>query len=639
MKRGLLAMAVLVSFTLALGPPVLAADDISQHWAKNDIIFLWQMGIYDWLDGPGGEPAFRPDQPITRADFAVWLCRVFDVAPVEGASFPDLEGVPERGYIEAAATLGLIRGLPDGRFAPGDSINRAAVATLLARFYGLIMESPTTFPDVPASHWAAREIRRAAATGLFEGDNKGDFRPAATITRAEAATVLARAAWNLETPGTQARTPGERVAHHGYPKLFVQIQDYMPDSETIREVALRDVVVLDAEMVANQPRVLGPRGTIRGFNPDAVILAYFSAADVIPWNTATINKGFIDGLNDAWYMKDTLGARYRLFEIAGCWTEMLNLTTDVNTFLPGYLADKVLAGGRVDGIFYDWIVEDVAWLNRRTPNPSGPLDINNDGTAEGDTELNALWVEGAKDLLANSRTTFPADALVVGNGGWTFDDTYRDVLNGRMVENFLAGAGAGGVGGAGGESLSPFGWSGVLRGHYLMDQVTVAPRVSLIMANGCQDDYEFMRFALASTLMFDGYFCYTNQGQYLSTWWYDEYSVDLQTGKAENDPAHKGYLGAPSGPAYSVSLPAFDYLGQDLAGSPSSAILAERNVWRRDFQNGIVLVNPTFNDKTVELGGTYRKILGLYDPGFNDGGTMSVITLRPRSGVVLLGQH
>ena len=86
-------------------------------------------------------------------------------------------------------------------------------------------------------------------------------------------------------------------------------------------------------------------------------------------------------------------------------------------------------------------------------------------------------------------------------------------------------------------------------------------------------------------------------------------------------------------------LPGSDYLGRDLAEDPSTAALAKRHVWRRDFRNGIVLVNPTNSVVTVELGGPYRKILGLYDPGFNNGETINTITLESRSGVVLLGNH
>ena len=43
------------------------------------------------------------------------------------------------------------------------------------------------------------------------------------------------------------------------------------------------------------------------------------------------------------------------------------------------------------------------------------------------------------------------------------------------------------------------------------------------------------------------------------------------------------------------------------------------SIYRRDFQNGTVLVNPTLAPITVPLGPGYRRILGTMDPLVNDG--------------------
>ena len=39
---------------------------------------------------------------------------------------------------------------------------------------------------------------------------------------------------------------------------------------------------------------------------------------------------------------------------------------------------------------------------------------------------------------------------------------------------------------------------------------------------------------------------------------------------------------------------------------------------------------------TVDLGDTYRKIIGTHDPLFNDGSLVTEIILKPRSGIILL---
>ncbi|MEM3597626.1 MAG: putative glycoside hydrolase [Candidatus Hadarchaeum sp.] len=415
----------------------------------------------------------------------------------------------------------------------------------------------------------------------------------------------------------------ERLGRHPYPRLFVQLQHYAPSEEMINEAANWDLLVLDAEVILNRPEFLGSNGTILQINPHAVVLSYFSSSDVLPGHreTTTINGIFISGLDDGWYMKDVNGSRYLLLQLPdGNWSEMLNLTTEVNFYMADYLNKAVISTGLTDGIFYDWVMENISWLNYRTNNPNAPLDINNDGLADLDDKLNSLWKNGTKTLLNNSRNIFPSGTLVVGNGGTIFDNTYKNVLNGRMLEGFLEGEAWG------------FGWLEVMRGHYLMHLVSVEPKVSLIMANGHQNDFKKMRFALASTLMFDGYFCYTNYGAYQATWWYDEYSVDISTGAAVKSLKYKGYLGSPLSEAYNVD-DRDEFLGISLISGEAAV---EEKVWRRDFKNGIVLVNPSNSEKVVELNGEYKKIKGIYDPFFNDGRILSRIVLEPKSGVVLL---
>jgi len=416
---------------------------------------------------------------------------------------------------------------------------------------------------------------------------------------------------------------GDRLNHHVFPKLANQVMDYAPTASFLQDCMYWDLLVLDAELVHNRPSDLGPFGTLRSANPNVVILSYFSAADIIPGNTATVNSGFIQQLLDGWYMKDTSGRRIKLFETSpGTWTEMLNLTTGVNAFMPNYLATAVLGGGLSDGVFYDWISDQVHWLNNRTPSPSGPLDIDNDSIAEPDAQLDSFWRQGTSTMLRNSRSAFPAGSLILGNGGWRCTNVYDAGLNGMMIEEFLSG-----------ESVGPeFGWSGVMLTYYQHTQ-GFAPNLSFIMANGAAgSSFQFQRFSLASALMFDGYFCFTNKGTYHSAWWYDEYAVDRGTGESAKSLSAKGYMGNPNGQAYNPLNPNELLKDALLAGGAA----AQEKAWRRDFQYGIVLVNPGSSDQSITLGGTFRKIKGTVDPVFNGGGVISQITLPPRSGIVLL---
>ncbi|MDP1794623.1 MAG: hypothetical protein Q8K63_10865, partial [Acidimicrobiales bacterium] len=61
-----------------------------------------------------------------------------------------------------------------------------------------------------------------------------------------------------------------------------------------------------------------------------------------------------------------------------------------------------------------------------------------------------------------------------------------------------------------------------------------------------------------------------------------------------------------------------------------------RTVYRRDFDGGIALVNPTDAPATVDLGGTYRKIRGGQAPAVNDGSLVTAVSIPPKDGLVLL---
>jgi hypothetical protein len=60
-------------------------------------------------------------------------------------------------------------------------------------------------------------------------------------------------------------------------------------------------------------------------------------------------------------------------------------------------------------------------------------------------------------------------------------------------------------------------------------------------------------------------------------------------------------------------------------------------LYRRDFQNGVVLVNPSSEDLTVSLEREYRKILGRVDPATNDGSLVTQATVPASDALFLIG--
>ena len=131
--------------------------------------------------GPAGrDPAVRP-QPVT--------------AP--GVTFPDLSGHADRVAVEALAARGIITGGDDGLFRPDGAMTRAEFATIVVRALGLAagpLGGETVFSDVAPEAWYAPYVDVAYRRGIVSGVGDGKFRPDGTLSRQEAAVMVARAA-------------------------------------------------------------------------------------------------------------------------------------------------------------------------------------------------------------------------------------------------------------------------------------------------------------------------------------------------------------------------------------------------------------------------------------------------------------
>jgi len=80
----------------------------------------------------------------------------------------------------------------DGKFRPDDPVTRAEFATLASHFDNLTLTAVNVFTDVPNNHWAVKYINSAAAKGWITGYPDHTFKPEANITRAEVVTLVGR---------------------------------------------------------------------------------------------------------------------------------------------------------------------------------------------------------------------------------------------------------------------------------------------------------------------------------------------------------------------------------------------------------------------------------------------------------------
>ena len=175
-------------------------SDMTGHWAESYVDHLAAQGVVNgWDDGQGGT-VFDPDSPITRAEFAVMLCRWLKLDTESDTQateqFADSADIPDwaRPGVAAAVNEGLIQGAAaiDGLFFfPQQSLTRAQAAVILGRTMpGGSMGSDLPFDDADAiPDWAASYVSQLAFLGVMRGDGVS-FRPNGALTRAQAAKLL-----------------------------------------------------------------------------------------------------------------------------------------------------------------------------------------------------------------------------------------------------------------------------------------------------------------------------------------------------------------------------------------------------------------------------------------------------------------
>ncbi len=129
--------------------------------------------------------------------------------------------------IQYLNTRGLIKGYPDGTFKPNNTITRAEAATIIARALDLKKTTNPSFKDVKSTHYAYNEIAAVAEKGILTGREAGSFSPDGKLTRAEMATILKRA-YQL-TGTTTAKFSDVSTKHWAYDTINTLIANKITD--------------------------------------------------------------------------------------------------------------------------------------------------------------------------------------------------------------------------------------------------------------------------------------------------------------------------------------------------------------------------------------------------------------------------
>ena len=163
-------------------------NDWSSSKFANDIAWAYEEGITTGC----GPDLFCPNSVVTREQMATFLSRALQLPGTSMDFFADDSGSVHEGSINRLAAAGITTGCDDGRFCPKGNVTRAQMASLLARAVGLPSSATDFFTDDEANKHEAN-INRIAQAGITHGCGGTRFCPDGLVTRGQMVAFLHRA--------------------------------------------------------------------------------------------------------------------------------------------------------------------------------------------------------------------------------------------------------------------------------------------------------------------------------------------------------------------------------------------------------------------------------------------------------------
>lgn len=160
--------------------------DIEDHWAENEID---KWSGYGLVNGYAGK--FNPNAPITRAELAVIINKMFDYQITSSNTFNDLDQAWYTDAILKNNAKGIMSGY-DSKVRPLDYVTRQEAIIMLCKSFNIEpLSGQTTFSDdqsIPS--WSKGYIKVMKEKGFVSGKPDGGFHPGDIITRAEVIKIL-----------------------------------------------------------------------------------------------------------------------------------------------------------------------------------------------------------------------------------------------------------------------------------------------------------------------------------------------------------------------------------------------------------------------------------------------------------------
>jgi hypothetical protein len=278
LKRRLFARLLMIGL-LFVPMTAQASDfnDVSKHWAKDKISQLSSAGlIAGYPDG-----SFKPDYPMTKAEFTALLVSSMGLAPTDKTSktFSDTGSHWARAFINEAVKKGLLvpAEYPEG-LKPDTSIKRSEVCAMLVRALSKSPEKGSTkFTDQTTINQSLYKgyIKTAVDDGLLAGYPDGSFNPFGNMKRGEICSVVT--GFLAKYHSTSTSTAGSKTTSNSSPISLVLINNDAYDISQVQVSFKSGAVEIPVNQLASSGDVLQvnaqytfPLNTGSG-NPDFIV--------------------------------------------------------------------------------------------------------------------------------------------------------------------------------------------------------------------------------------------------------------------------------------------------------------------------------------------------------------------------------
>ena len=127
-----------------------------------------------WVSGCGGD-LFCPDESLTRAQAAHILTQALGLSNGSNSRLTDLQGHWAKESIQAVISAEIMSGCTADRFCPDETLTRAQAAVIVAKAGLLSSDRSSSFKDVPYDHWARPFIAALEDKNYIGGCSRDEF--------------------------------------------------------------------------------------------------------------------------------------------------------------------------------------------------------------------------------------------------------------------------------------------------------------------------------------------------------------------------------------------------------------------------------------------------------------------------------